>query len=153
MVEGRRDMSELPENIWIWAFMSAKQNEFMTGGWHDEPEQHPTGKETRYIPYDKHTGYLADIKAAYGEACDRIAELELVLKGSDMSMRDKIAAIVHEHETGGVDHCGAADAIIAALPVYDAQQARIAQLETYLKLNKQKGDAQDRKLGIAKQRK
>ena len=70
-------MSELPENIWTWPFVSAKQNEFMTGGWHDEPEPHPTGKETRYIRYDKHTGYLADIKAAFGEACDRIAELEV----------------------------------------------------------------------------
>ena len=67
-------MSELPENIWTWAFMSAKQNEFMTGGWHDEPEPHPTGKETKYIRYDKHTGYLADIKAAFGEACEMIAE-------------------------------------------------------------------------------
>jgi hypothetical protein len=33
-----------------------------------------------------------------------------------MNMRDKIARIVHEHETGGVDHRGAADAIIEALP-------------------------------------
>ena len=67
-------MTNAPENIWTWTFVSAKQNEFMTGGWHDEPEPHPTGKETRYIRYDKHTGYLADIKAALGEACDQIAE-------------------------------------------------------------------------------
>ena len=76
-------MSELPENIWTWTFVSAKQNEFMTGGWHDEPEPHPTGKETRYIRYDKHTGYLADIKAAFGEACDRIAELGAALRATE----------------------------------------------------------------------
>ena len=67
-------MTDLPENIWTWAFVSAKQNEFMTGGWHDEPEPHPTGKETKYIRYEKHTGYLAGIKAAFGEACDQISE-------------------------------------------------------------------------------
>jgi hypothetical protein len=48
-------------------------------------------------------------------------------------MRDKIAAIVHEHETIGVDHCGAADDIIDILPDYDAQQARITELEEVLK--------------------
>jgi hypothetical protein len=49
-----------------------------------------------------------------------------------MTMRDKIAAIVHEHETSGVDHCGAADAIIAILPSYAAQKARIKELEEAL---------------------
>lgn len=33
-----------------------------------------------------------------------------------MDMRDEIAQIIWEHETGGVDHKGAADAIIADLP-------------------------------------
>jgi len=32
-----------------------------------------------------------------------------------MTMRDKIADIIWEHETGGVDHKGAADAIIDAM--------------------------------------
>lgn len=33
-----------------------------------------------------------------------------------VEMRNRIADIIWEHETGGVDHKGAADAIIAALP-------------------------------------
>jgi len=39
-----------------------------------------------------------------------------------MDMRDKIADIIWEHETGGVDHKGAADAILAALPNMIAPQ-------------------------------
>ena len=35
---------------------------------------------------------------------------------TDTTMRDKLAGIVWEHETGGVDYKGAADAILAALP-------------------------------------
>jgi hypothetical protein len=44
-----------------------------------------------------------------------------------MTMRDKIAQVLCETPTG---HYGKqADAIIAALPDYDAQQARIAEIE------------------------
>tara|TARA_R110002153_G_C13011627_1_gene466362 strand:- start:288 stop:539 length:252 start_codon:yes stop_codon:yes gene_type:complete len=75
-----------------------------------------------------------------------------------MTMREKIAKIVfgklgatfHEN-TGNLLALELADAIIKALPDYDAQQARIKELEAYLKLNKQKGDAQDRKLEAQKQ--
>jgi hypothetical protein len=35
---------------------------------------------------------------------------------TDTTVRDKIAEIIWGHETGGVDHKGAADAILAALP-------------------------------------
>ena len=98
-----------------------------------------------------------------------------------MTLRDKIAAIINEcllHDDDQVSdyiYCQSytgkelADEINAALPDYDAQQARIKELEAeleaylklnkqkedkleaYLKLNKQKGDAQDRKLEAQEQ--
>ena len=53
-----------------------------------------------------------------------------------MTMRDKIAAIVHEHETIGVDHWGAADAILDEFPELTETQmdweARIKELEAAL---------------------
>ena len=55
---------------------------------------------------------------------------------TDKTMRDKIAAIVHEHETIGVDHWGAADAILDEFPELTETQmdweARIAELEAAL---------------------
>ena len=68
-----------------------------------------------------------------------------------MTIRDKIVSILAPRFCGTYCALGAADALIAALPDYDAQQARIKELEAYLKLNKQKGDAQDRKLEAQKQ--
>jgi hypothetical protein len=49
----------------------------------------------------------------------------------DMTMRDKIAQVLCETPT--VHYGKQADAIIAALPDYDAQQARIAELEAALR--------------------
>jgi hypothetical protein len=52
----------------------------------------------------------------------------------DMSMRDKIAEIIREGEEGALllSYEAMADAIIAALPDYEAQQARIKELEAAL---------------------
>jgi hypothetical protein len=52
-----------------------------------------------------------------------------------MSMREQIAAIIVEHwcpTTGNIDQVVISDAIIAALPDYKKQQARIEQLEAFI---------------------
>jgi hypothetical protein len=49
-----------------------------------------------------------------------------------MSMRDKIVSILAPRFCGTYCALGAADAIIKALPDYDAQQARIKELEREL---------------------
>ena len=49
-----------------------------------------------------------------------------------MTMREKIAEIINEGELL-LSYHGIADAIIAALPDYDAQQKRITELERELR--------------------
>jgi hypothetical protein len=51
-----------------------------------------------------------------------------------MTMRDKIAEVIREGEEGALllSYEAMADAIIAALPDYEAQQARITELEVAL---------------------
>ena len=49
-----------------------------------------------------------------------------------MSMRDKISEIITDTISGGRDQRIAAVAILAALPDYDAQEARIKELEAAL---------------------
>jgi hypothetical protein len=49
-----------------------------------------------------------------------------------MTMRDKISEIITDTISGGRDQRIAAVAILAALPDYDAQQARIKELEEAL---------------------
>jgi hypothetical protein len=52
-----------------------------------------------------------------------------------MTMRDKIAEVIREGEEGALllSYEAMADAIIAALPDYKAQQARIKELESALR--------------------
>jgi hypothetical protein len=49
-----------------------------------------------------------------------------------MSIRDRIEDIIWDHCDDGEAFMDAADAILAALPDYDKQQARIAELEAAL---------------------
>jgi hypothetical protein len=52
-----------------------------------------------------------------------------------MTMRDQIAEIIVKHwclKTGNIDQVVMADAILAALPDHEKQQARIAELEAAL---------------------
>tara|TARA_R110000822_G_scaffold117605_1_gene249934 strand:- start:115 stop:402 length:288 start_codon:yes stop_codon:yes gene_type:complete len=59
--------------------------------------------------------------------------VNLLIEGKqDMSMRDKIADIIRDGELQMITYQGIADAIAEVLPDYDAQQARIAELEEAL---------------------
>ena len=66
-------MTDAPEKIWA-------DKEFGYDDWDAGTFCTVSDGGTEYIRYDKHTGYLADIRAAYGESCERIKELEEVLK-------------------------------------------------------------------------
>ena len=50
-----------------------------------------------------------------------------------MNTRDKIADIIRDGELQMITYQGIADAIVKALPDYDAQQARIKELESALR--------------------
>jgi hypothetical protein len=50
-----------------------------------------------------------------------------------MTMRDKIAAIIRDGKLQMITYEGIADAIIKALPDYEAQQIRVIELEAALK--------------------
>jgi hypothetical protein len=54
------------------------------------------------------------------------------LESDKMSMRDRIEDIIWDHCDDGEVFMDAADAILAALPDYDKQQARIEELEASL---------------------
>jgi hypothetical protein len=51
-MEGFDTMNDAPKKIWAWDFMVSKQNEFMTGGWHNETEDIDSDKETEYTRSD-----------------------------------------------------------------------------------------------------
>jgi hypothetical protein len=55
-------MNDAPKKIWAWDFMVSKQNEFMTGGWHNETEDIDSAKETEYTRSDIAQARIADLE-------------------------------------------------------------------------------------------
>jgi hypothetical protein len=70
-------MTDAPVKIWVYHTTNHAENgaPYTASEWSEAPLK----GSTKYIRYDKHTGYLSDIRAAYGEACEQRAELEAAL--------------------------------------------------------------------------
>jgi hypothetical protein len=63
-MEGFDAMNDAPKKIWAWDFMVSKQNEFMTGGWHNETEDIDSDKETEYTRSDIAQARIEKLEAA-----------------------------------------------------------------------------------------
>jgi hypothetical protein len=70
-------MNDAPEKIWAWDFMVSKQNEFMTGGWHNETEDIDSNKETEYTRSDISQAHISELEL---EVADEIQALRDLVK-------------------------------------------------------------------------
>jgi hypothetical protein len=61
-------MNDAPDKIWAW-----RSDDVGAGGWTVFDDFAATSK-TEYIRYDKHRGYMADMRAAFYGSCDQIGE-------------------------------------------------------------------------------
>jgi hypothetical protein len=72
-------VTSTPENIYAW------QQPSLINRWSTDPK----GRDAvRYLRYDKHTGYLADIRAAYEGSCEQIDEYRETKEADTLTIVD-----------------------------------------------------------------
>lgn len=105
-------MNDTPDKIWAW-----RSDDVDAGGW-TLSDDFAASSKTEYLRYDKHTGYMADMRAAYYGSCDQIDEYREQRETDKTRIEELEAALttmIHSFDNRLIDMDDARDLAYKAL--------------------------------------